>query len=111
MSNWGLLLLRWLHFIGFASLSGGLLLQQRDQRSYINKYIWLGSLLQLGTGLALTILKAKDLNPTKILIKLILLCLILLLSFIYRQKKASDKALSLLIMLTLTEVAIAVFWQ
>ncbi len=111
MNNWGLLLLRWLHFIGFASLSGGLLLQWREQRSYINKYIWLGSLLQLGTGLALTILKAKELDPTKILIKLILLCLIFLVAFIYRQKKASDKVITLLVILTLTEVAIAVFWS
>ena len=91
-------------------LLAGLLLQTKETRKPINKYIWWGSLTQLITGLALTTLKVSEVEPMKIAVKFVILLLLIIICWFYRLKSTGKNILFLLFTLTILEVILAVFW-
>ena len=106
-----------LHFVGLASLLGGVLVQSKLLRSgaRVLPAIMHGAWLQLITGLALTgVISAtdNDLDNTKIAVKLGILLVIVVLAFINR-KKTNPKAwvVPAIGLLTLANIVIAVFWN
>lgn len=106
-----------LHFVGLASILGGVLVQTKlfGSGARVLPAIMHGAWLQLITGLALTgVISAtdSDLNTTKIAVKLGVLIVIVVLAFINR-KKTSPKSwvVPTIGLLTLANIVIAVFWH
>src|SRR5215218_3291271 len=83
-----------LHFVGLASLLGGVLVQVRSMRTgdaRILPAILHGSYLQLLTGIALVgVIQGANLDEVdnlKMLVKLIVLVVITVLAIVYRRRK------------------------
>ena len=68
-----LLGLRFLHFMGLASLVGGLLTQMKSKVRTINPAIRHGAYTQLVTGIAMVALKEPFVNHAKVGIKFLIL--------------------------------------
>lgn len=108
-----------LHFIGLASLLGGVIVQMRSSDKGVNPAMLHGALTQLVTGVILVGLAEsgavdEDLNMTKISVKLLVVLVITVLAFLGRRAGVSaDRAKrlwALIGVLTLLNVVIAVFW-
>ena len=105
------------HFVGFASLLGGALVQVRSDRPVINSAMRDGAWTQLVTGLVLVVFKelaaATDpVNHAKIGVKLVVLVAVLALVLLNRKKDAVDKGTYFGILgLTLLNAAVAVLWE
>lgn len=104
-----------LHFVGLASLLGGVMVQLKavaKGKGTINAAMMHGALTQLVTGLALVGLAEAgdgDVNHMKIGIKLAILIVITVLVFVYRKKASVASWVVWLIgALTLTNIVIAV---
>jgi hypothetical protein len=104
-----------LHLIGFASLLGGLLVQLRAKEPEVNAAMLHGSLTLLITGLALVWLEAiepESVNYVRVAIKLVVTALVVLLVIKNRKFASIPRGLwALLVVLTLTNAAVAVLWQ
>lgn len=106
-----------LHFVGLASILGGVLVQAKLLRSgaRLLPAIMHGAWLQLLTGLALVgVISAtdNDLDNTKIAVKLTVLLVIVVLAFINRTKATpASWVVPVIGLLTLSNIVIAVFWQ
>lgn len=104
-----------LHFVGLASLLGGVMVQLKavaKGKGTINAAMMHGALTQLVTGLALVGLAEAgdgDVNHMKIGIKLAILIVITVLVFVYRKKASVASWVVWLIgALTLANIVIAV---
>lgn len=104
-----------LHFVGLASLLGGVLVQLKPLiagKAVVNAAMFHGVLTQLVTGLALVTLAEMgdgDVNHMKIGIKLAILIVITVLVFVYRKKASVASWVVWLIgALTLANIVIAV---
>jgi hypothetical protein len=111
------LVLVFLHFLGFASLLGGFLVQLSQPTRRINSAILHGALTQLVTGVALVGLYDsvdsldQSVDNAKIGVKLVVVLVIIVLAFLNRRKDRLDNAVFFAIGgLTVLNVAIAVFW-
>lgn len=107
-----------LHFVGLASLLGGVITQVpaiKAGAGKINSAIFHGALTQLVTGLLLVgVIQMADLdevNNAKIGAKLVVVIIIAVLAFLGRKKErvASWKLLTIA-GLTLLNICFAVFW-
>lgn len=105
------LTLRFLHFIGLASLLGGLFSQTKSSVKNVSPGMFHGALTQLVTGLLLVGISEPLVNHGKISVKLLILAVILLLLGKYRKKTLPPTMYKTVMLLTLLEVAIAVFWR
>ena len=105
-----------LHFVGLASLLGGVIVQMSSAEKGVNPAMLHGALTQLVTGVLLVGLAEsgavdEDLDMTKISVKLLVVLVITALAFIGRKKPLPQKGLWATIgALTLLNVVIAVFW-
>lgn len=112
---WNALLV--LHFIGLASLVGGVMVQLKSIGSgaKINPAMMHGALTQLVTGLLLVLmaeLGGGTVDHMKIGIKLLVVIIITVLVFVFRKRKpAPSWALWAIGALTLANVVIAVAWR
>lgn len=104
-----------LHFVGLASLLGGVMVQLKavaKGKGTVNAAMMHGALTQLVTGLALVGLAEAgdgDVNHMKIGIKLAILIVITVLVFVYRKRASVASWVVWLIgALTLTNIIIAV---
>lgn len=104
-----------LHFVGLASLLGGVMVQLKavaKGKGTINAAMMHGALTQLVTGLALVGLAEAgdgDVNHMKIGIKLAILIVITVLVFVYRKRASVASWVVWLIgALTLANIVIAV---
>jgi hypothetical protein len=84
-----------IHFLGLASLIGGFLVQMKAEQRGINNAMFHGALTQLVTGLILVGMRegglldeARELNMTKISIKLAISAIVLVVAWIGRRKPA-----------------------
>lgn len=107
-----------LHFVGLASLLGGVLVQIKDTIAGKGRIIAAmihGALTQLVTGVLLIgILEmvGADLDMAKFGIKLVVVVVITVLVFLYRKKQpVASWVVWLIGALTLANIAIAVLWR
>ena len=108
-----------LHFVGLASLLGGVIAQVpaiRAGAGKINSAIFHGMLTQLVTGILLVgVIEMADLaevNNSKVGVKLAVVIVIGVLALINRKKeRVANWALLTIAGLTLVNICIAVFWR
>lgn len=107
--------LLFLHFLGLASVFGGLFVQLRSEPRVVNNAVLHGILTQLVTGLALVgVLEADDaeVDNAKIGVKLVVALVIGGLVLANRKKAALTNAVFFAMLgLTTLNVAVAVFWD
>ena len=106
-----------LHFVGLASLLGGVIVQIKAPDKGVNRAMFDGALLQILTGVIMVGLaesgsiEDEQLNMTKISVKLAIVIVIAVLAFIGRKKQPPQVPLwGIIGALTLVNVVIAVFW-
>ena len=105
-----------LHFVGLASLLGGVIVQAKSAERGVNPAMVHGALTQLVTGLLLVGLAEsgavdEDLNMTKISVKLLVVIVITILAFIGRKKPLPQTGIwGAIGLLPLLNVVLAVFW-
>jgi len=107
-----------LHFVGLASLLGGVIVQMKSPDKRVNPAMLHGALTQLVTGVALVGLVEsgamgddETLNMTKISVKLVIVLVITALAIVGRRRVPPQMPLWATIgVLTLANVVIAVFW-
>lgn len=106
-----------LHFVGLASLLGGVIVQIKAPDKGVNRAMFDGALLQILTGVIMVglaesgSLEDEQLNMAKISVKLAIVIVIAVLAFIGRKKKPPQVGLWAIIgALALLNVIIAVFW-
>ncbi len=107
-----------LHFVGLASLLGGVMVQIKDTiagKGRVIAAMFHGALLQLITGLLLVgFIEMGDgsINNGKIATKLAILIIITVLVLVYRKKsKVASWVIWVIGALTLTNIVIAVLWH
>ncbi len=107
-----------LHFIGLASLLGGVMVQVKDTiagKGRIVAAMIHGALTQLVTGVLLVgfiQMAGGDINNTKIAVKLGVVLLITVLVFLFRKKQpVASWVIWLIGLLTVANIAIAVLWR
>ena len=99
-----------LHFVGLASLVGGLLVQWKAADREINPAILYGALAQIVTGLLLYLTELDEANHIKVTVKLIVLVVILVIALLRRRKSLGDIPYWTMLGLSVANVGIAVFW-
>lgn len=107
-----------LHFVGLASLLGGVLVQIKDTiagKGRIVAAMVHGALLQVITGLLLVgfiEMGGGSINNWKIAVKLAIVILITVVVFMYRKKNVAPSwSVWTIGVFTLTNIAIAVLWR
>jgi len=108
-----------LHFVGLASLLGGVLVQLKALKganARVNPAMIHGALTQLVTGILLVgviqLADLGDVNNAKIGVKLLVLVVITVLVFVYRKRSAvANWVIGAIGLLTLANIVIAVFWR
>jgi hypothetical protein len=108
-----------LHFVGLASLLGGVLVQLRSMRTgdaRILPAILHGAYLQLATGLLLVAVNQlgdlRDVNNTVVAVKLVVLLILTALAIFYRRRKTRTPqwVVPVIGALTLLNIVVAVVW-
>ena len=103
-----------LHLGGFAALFGGAFVQAREQGKVVNAAMVHGALTQVVTGLLLVgVREGQDLevDQVKIGVKLAVTLVITVLVWMNRRKRSIPTGLfGAVLLLTLANAAIAVFW-
>ncbi|MCY1138225.1 hypothetical protein OWR29_09465 [Actinoplanes sp. Pm04-4] len=110
------LILLFVHLVGFALLLGGAIAQFLTGKFRINPAVLWGSVIQLLSGIALAapLRGGGDAEPSliKLGVKLLLAVLIFIMVFIPRKREAVNKGHFIgIIVLTLANAAVAVFWR
>lgn len=104
-----------IHLLGFAALFGGLLVQARTPEKSVNALMRDGSGTAFLAGLALVgVIEADDgdVNHTKIAVKgVIALVILVLVMANLRKERIANGLWALLLLLTVTNVCLAVFWR
>jgi hypothetical protein len=107
-----------LHFLGLASLVGGFLVQMRATERGINNAMFHGALTQLVTGIILVGMResdlldeARELDMTKIGIKLVIALIVFVVALLGRRRPAGEQQVywALAGGLAILNVIIAVF--
>ncbi len=110
-------ILLFIHFLGLASLLGGLLVQMKGPERRILPAVLHGALTQLLSGVLLVgVLEGLDdpahpVNNVKIGVKLLIVLVITVLAWLNRKKPSiPDGLFFALLALTVVNVGVAVFW-
>jgi hypothetical protein len=103
-----------LHLLGFAALFGGLLVQGRQPEKSVNALMRDGAGTAFVAGLALVGVIEADggsVDQTKVGVKALLgLVILVLVMANVRKQRIADGLWALLLLLTVANVCIAVFW-
>jgi hypothetical protein len=108
------LVLLYLHLIGFALLLGGSIAQYVTGVLRINPAMLWGASIQVltGLGLAAPLRDGDEPAPAKLLTKLLIALAIFVMVFFSRKRDAVNRGHFLgIIVLTLANAAVAVFWR
>lgn len=104
-----------IHLLGFAALFGGLLIQGREPVKRVNGLMRDGAGTAFVAGLALVgVLQADDVpvDNTKIAVKSVVgLSILVLVMANVRKERIADGLWALLLLLTVANVGVAVFWS
>ena len=106
------LVLRYIHLLGFASLTIGTLIQLTQSEKKINKLMSTGAVLQVITGFALVSIVSElgeEINMSKISIKLGLLVLLTIILIALRKKKLNNISYYSILAIVIALSAVAVF--
>jgi succinate-acetate transporter protein len=110
--------LLFIHFLGLASLLGGLLVQVKGPERRILAAVLHGALTQLVSGVLLVgVLEGLDdpahpVDNAKLGVKLVVVLIITVLAWLNRKKQAIPNGLFFtLLALTVLNVGVAVFWH
>lgn len=102
------------HMLGFAALVGGLLVQARSPEKTVNSLMRDGAGTAFIAGLLLVgVIEADDgtLNSTKIAVKGVIgLVILVLVMANLRKERIAGGLWALLLILTVTNICVAVFW-
>jgi hypothetical protein len=101
---------RFLHFIGLAALVGGLLVQIKQPLKQVNIAVIIGAFAQLVTGMILLFLTLSTANHIKVSVKIIVLLFIFIPILIYRKKAVPATLFISMLVLSLLNIGLAVFW-
>lgn len=104
------LIFRFLHLIGFASVFGGLFAQIKQPEKRVNAAMLHGGFTQVVTGIVLFFLQLSDVDHIKLGIKFVLLIGLLVIFLVNRSRELSKAAYFGSLALVLVITAIAVFW-
>jgi len=109
-------ILLYLHLIGFALLLGGAVVQYLSGVLRINSAMLVGAFAQLVTGPALAApLRGggdDEPEPAKLVVKLLVALAIAVMVFFSRKRTAVNRGHFLgIVLLTLANAAVAVFWR
>ena len=103
------------HILGFSALLGGLLVQARSPEKSVNALMRDGIGTAFVAGLALVgVIEADDgeIDNTKIAVKGVVALVILVLVMANLRKPSISKGLwALLLLLTVANICVAVFWE
>jgi Na+-translocating ferredoxin:NAD+ oxidoreductase RnfD subunit len=103
-----------LHLVGFGALFGGALVQLRDDVKVVNSAMLQGALTQVVSGVLLVgVIEAAgdSVNNAKIGVKLAVGLVVAVLCWVNRRKESVPGGLFLaILLLTLGNVVVAVFW-
>ncbi|MDY7088699.1 MAG: hypothetical protein SYR96_26790 [Actinomycetota bacterium] len=108
------LILLFIHLIGFALLLGGAVTQFVSGKFRINPAVLWGSIIQLLSGIALSapLRDGDEPSPFKLGVKLLVAVLIFIMVFLPRKRESVNKGHFIgIIVLTLVNAAVAVFWR
>ncbi len=110
------LILRYAHLVGFALLLGGAVMQYLSGKFRINPAMLWGAIIQVltGIGLAAPLRGGGDAepDPIKLGVKLLIAILIFVMVFVPRKRTEVNKGHFIgIIVLTLVNAAVAVFWR
>ena len=104
-----------IHLLGFGALFGGLLIQARTPEKTVNALMRDGAGTVFLAGLALVgVIEADDgeVNNTKIAVKgVIALVILILVMANLRKERIATGLWALLLILTVANVCVAVFWN
>lgn len=104
-----------IHLLGFGALFGGLLIQARTPEKTVNALMRDGAGTAFLAGLALVgVLEADDadVNHAKIAVKgVIALVILVLVMANLRKERIANGLWALLLLLTVANVCVAVFWR
>jgi len=110
-----LLILRYVHLIGFALLLGGAVTQYLTGQLRINQAMLWGSIVQVVSGIALSApIRGDDPEPpvAKIVVKLVLGLMIFVMVFFSRRRDAVNRGHFLATAgLALVTAAVGTFWR
>jgi len=98
------------HFIGLAALLGGLIALLQESFRTVTPALGIGVVTQLVSGVVLVALKLDDLNHVKVAVKLGVLLVIGVILLVRRGKPLAPVQYAVLLVLSLANVAVAVFW-
>ncbi|MBE1486932.1 hypothetical protein [Plantactinospora soyae] len=108
------LILLYAHLIGFALLLGGALTQYVTGRLRINPLMLWGAIIQVLTGIGLSapLRDGDEPAPAKLATKLVIGLMIFVMVFFSRKRESVNRGHFIgIIVLTLANAAIAVFWR
>jgi hypothetical protein len=110
------LILRYAHLIGFAMLLGGAIAQYVTGKLRINPAMLWGSIIQVLTGIALSApLRGggdDEPSPVKLGVKLLIALVIFVMVFVPRNRTEVNRGHFIgIVVLTLANAAVAVFWR
>ncbi len=110
------LILRYAHLIGFALLLGGAVMQYLSGKFRINPAMLWGAIIQVLTGIGLSApLRGggdAEPDPIKLGVKLLIAILIFVMVFVPRKRTEVNKGHFIgIVVLTLVNAAVAVFWR
>jgi hypothetical protein len=103
-------ILLFLHFVGLASLIGGLLVQVRAAGKVVNAPVLYGAIAQLVTGLVLMFLELDEINHIKVAVKFAVLAVIIVVGLVRRRRGLTGGLFWAMLALSLANVGVAVFW-
>jgi hypothetical protein len=104
------LVFRFLHLLGFASVFGGLFTQIKQSEKQVNAAMLHGALTQVVTGIVLFVLELSEIDHMQIGIKFVLLIGLLVLFVVNRKRTLSSLAYLTSLGLVVVITAVAVFW-
>ena len=102
------------HLLGFAALFGGLLIQAREPEKRVNSLMRDGAGTAFVAGLLLVGVLEADGSPNhaKIAVKAVIgLVILVLVMANLRKERIADGLWALLLMLTVANVCVAIFWS
>jgi hypothetical protein len=106
--------LLFIHLVGFGSLFGGAAVQLRDEFHVVNSAMLYGALTQVVSGVLLVgVIEGQDdpLDHTKVAVKFAVALVVAVLCWVNRRKDAVPTGLfGGIVLLTLVNVGVAVFW-
>ena len=101
---------RFVHFVGLGLLLGGLVTQFSKPVKTVTTSTFVGTVVQLVSGIVLLVLTISDANHLKATVKLVILVVVFVVLVVARRRSFSNGAFLSALGLTVLILGLAVFW-